>query len=189
MIPVFYDRKQNKVCMMNVETRQFYFHYQKFEQISTVALAGVGMGLNRLALSFRPELYLYNPTTSFKILLILVSVFAGILLLWLSIKKRDQPQFEEYMRRGPTPEEVKSIDDIPKILTTAQLVMLFIIFLNIGLVIGSIILFSRFFGDSNLATYTLATTLLLVFSYFFSRMDHAVFILKTAAEMKSGREG
>lgn len=187
MIPVFYDRKQSKVCMMNVETRQFYFHYQRFEQISTVVLAAIGLGLSRLARSLRPELYLYNPTLNFKILLILVSVFAGILLLWLSIKKRDQPQFEEYMSRDPTPEEVKSTADIPKILTTAQLVMLLIIFLSIGLAIGSIILFSRFFDDSNLATYALATTVLLGCSYFSSRIDQAIFILKSIANMKSDK--
>ena len=104
-------------------------------------------------------------------------------------KKRDQSQFEEYIRRGPTPEEVKSIDDIPKIIGTAQFAMLMLILFCIVMLIWSLVLFSRFFDNSNLATYTLATTLLLVFSYSFSRIDHAVFILKTAAEMKSGREG
>jgi len=169
--------------MINVKTRQFYFHNQNFEQISTIAFACIGLGLNRLARSVRPELYLYSPTQNLKILLILISVFAGTLSLWLLVKKRYQPLFEDYMRR--TPEEVKSIDDISKILVIAQLVMLMIIFLSLGMLIWSIVLFSRFFDDSNLATYSLATTLLLGFSYFFSRIDHAVFILMIAPEMKS----
>jgi len=167
MIPIYYDREQNKVCMINVTTRQLYFHNQNFEQISTLVFLGVVLGINGLVRSLRPQLYLYNLTQNFKILLILVSILVGVLSLLLFIKKRYQPQFEEYMRRNPYPEEVKSKEDILEKLGTAQAAMLMLIIFSIGMFIWSMVLFNRFLSDSSLATYTLATTLLLGFLYFF----------------------
>lgn len=182
LIPIYYDREQSKVCMMNVTTRQFYFHYQSFEQISTLVFLGVVLVLNGLVR--RSQLH-FHLTHNFKILLILVSILVGILSLLLFIKKRYQPLFTEYMRRKPYPEEVKSTDDITKILGVAQSAMLMLIIFSIGMLIWSMVLFKRFLSDSSLATYTLATSLLLGFLYFFSRIDHAIFTLKLVAEIKS----
>ena len=169
--------------MINVTTRKLYFHAQNFEQISTAVLLSTVLGLNVLARTLHPQLYLDSPTQSFKVLLILVAILAGASLLLLSIKKRYRPQFNEYIKHNPHSAEIEGTDDISKMLDTAQSAMLMIILFSIGMFIGSVVLFSRFFNNSNLATYVLATTFFLGFSYFSSRIDHSIFILKLAAEM------
>ena len=185
MLPVYYNRKQNKVCMMNITSRKFYLHEQKFRQTSATIVGMTALSLNRLGRTLYPRLYLYSLTRNFKVSLVLVSILIGILLLWLLVKKRYQPQFEEYINRKPNPKEIETFDEVRRILDDTQMRIIMAMFFTICLLIWSIVLFNRFFSDVNLGTYIWATTLLLSCIYLFSKIDHAFFILKIIPEIMS----
>jgi len=59
---------------------------------------------------------------------------------------------------------------------------------SIGLLILSIVLFTRFFSDSNLVSYIAATVYLWIFSLTLSKADHAVFILKIIPEIMNNHK-
>jgi sterol desaturase/sphingolipid hydroxylase (fatty acid hydroxylase superfamily) len=124
------------------------------------------------------QLYLSNPSQAFKISLVIIGIFVGILLFWWLIKKRHQPQFKEYLKNNPRPKEVTDAGEIKKILGKAQVQVLPAILVNIGLLIGSIWLFHQFLDNGNLATYIISITIFLAFVFTLSGIDQAIFVLK-----------
>ena len=194
MLPI-YDYKQNKVYMINVTTQKFYYQPQKFKPINTTMIiaagAIIGGSLYRVIRLWRQHLYLNDPSQFFRISLVITGVATGVslsLLLWLLIRKKYMPQFEEYSKSMPHPKEVKNADDIKKILGIAQTQALLSTLVSIGLLFWSISLFNRFLDEANLEAYTLATILFLSSSALFSRMDHTVFILKLTTKMNRNKQ-
>jgi len=181
MIPI-YDEKRNKVYMINVTTKKFYFHYQKFNSTIILSITFVGVVCSRLVQSWSSQLYLHSLTQNLKVLLILVAILMGATLFWFLIKKRYQPQLKEYLKKNP--EEIECKGDKEKILNKALGQVIMVMLASVVFLVFSSLRFNRFLSDSNLGTFITATLFFLVFSTSLSRMDHAAFILKLAAEMK-----
>ena len=188
MLPIVYDYKQNKVYMINITTKKFYFHPKQFKPTSTLSAVIIGGGFSRVTRLWRPQLYLNDPSQVFKISLIIIVIVIGALLLGLLVKKRYQPQFKEYLENEPDSKVVENKVEIKRIRDSAQLQSLIIIFISISFLIWSVFIFNQFLDDGNLRTYIFAAILFLVFSFMSSRMDHSVFILKLTTTMNHNNQ-
>lgn len=182
MLPI-YDHKQNKTYMVNVTTRKVYVHSQKFKSINTIVTALTGGALYRAVLSLQPRLYLNESLQRFKPLLAIVAITIGfVLLVWLS-KKKQQPQFKDYVEAHKDAKEVKYNDEIEKIFIHARNQIQIGMCASLGLLIWCIWLFNQFFSYSNMGTYVLATVILMVVALALSGLRYGLFMLKLVNEM------
>ena len=86
MLPI-YDYKQNKVYMVNVTTRRFYFQPKQFKSASTAATivgsAITGGILYRIVQQQGSQLYLNQLSQTFKASLVAIGIVIGVVLfLW-----------------------------------------------------------------------------------------------------------
>jgi len=179
MLPVYYDHKENKIYMINTTTRKIYYHSYRFNNLRIAIIVVIAGGFSSYLQRNYAQLYLNEPSEVLKISLIIMSIVVGILLWLVSVKKRYQPLFKEYLKQKPRPTEIKNIDEIKKSLDRTRSTALMTLLLTSSLFIWSVVLFNRFLTDTDhLSTYIFATLLFLTASYFSSRIDHALFILK-----------
>ena len=192
VIRIAYDPKQiSNVYMLDVTSKNFYTHVDNFFELNTTNILTYLCIVVHVIMAFfvgtprqpSTRLYLDDPSSNFKILMIVIGVLMGILMFLVLRKKNQGLHIEEYLDKYPYSEKITEKDEVDEIMNRAQIRAALIMVGTIGLPIWSIFTYRQFWNYNNFGTYLWATLIFIIAAATASLWKNVRFLLKLYAEM------
>ena len=175
--------------MLDVTTKNFYSHTTNHLGILSIiivhAIMATFIGLpSRLSTRF----YLDDPSSNFKIMMIVIGILMGILIFFVLKKKNEGFQTKVYLKQYPDSEKVIEKDEIEMIMTRAQIRAALVMVGVIVLPVWSVHMYRQFWNYHNFGSYFWATSSFIATSATASLWKNVRFVSKLHTEMYGNDE-
>jgi len=185
IIPISHKIKENKVYMLNVTTKELYFHHQSLSVTSMdggmvgVALLLIATGVSR---QVRQYLYIDDSSQLFKAVLIEIGILFGFFIFYLVRKKKYEPQMNDYLQEHP---DARKIENISELMDEAHNKAFMIIIFTIIILIATVCVYNRFLNNYNLVSYMLGTLLFTFFCISLLACKNGIFVIRMVSKNES----